>query len=691
MEQGPTKRDQEDLDSAIDDRGVIPYFKSYHKSAPYNPGQFFQNHLDRLPKESTRLFCKPKMLGTKLHDPATTVLYTLEPCGKNTINSMVPRISAALGVGHFTNHDLRSTSIVAMRRSNVLKLHDIRKITGHRGDKTIEECYNPGMSSSKRADAALAILQSSRFSRGEEFQPVSSHMKIKDPGNSQFYTPAEELFLPVVKEKPEADFDLGTEYDNFPPPDSQKLNPKRKSNDVNVEPNKKTRNPLKTSVEQSLMSMEIGKIALTGFDKNQMDLVHFPISVVDKDPELGSSSVLFARCTDNVDEDTIVVSHTDGNIPVPTLRTLKAKAKGKTILNATFLLDWKKTGVMPNLKEERYQVQFQSVKTLFKDMSFCTYLFKESSFKETDVITLIIDCGGNFVDSLDSLPVDLEENIIILSDSQLDVKNEILCPSFITACVAADKLVEKEPFLYSRKSPPTPSPLVKSKLCVKLPAPPPPPPASKATLSTSLLSTKSVTNDSAPQELEPTSPFQTPVTNVPSRHTSGPGMVNTDMTYPGMTYPAMTYPAMTCPAMSYSGLPYLGMSHPGMMHSGIPLPHPGMTYPHPAMTYPGVAHPGNIHPGGPTYPGPYNIPSLPWTPVPGYPAGSDQFAPISQVGPTYTPVHPQNNVLNHTAYHLHYQPPLASPEVSQPSSSGQKVGIVLKKDKASRSGWSLKQ
>ena len=238
----------------------------------------------------------PKMLGTKLHDPFTTSLYILEPCGKNTIDKMVSKLSAAMGMGHFTNHDLRSTSIVAMRRSQALKLHDIRKITGHKNDKTIEECYNPGMSSSKRADAALAILHSSRFSRGETFQPVSIHLKVKDPGNSQFYTPVSELFVPVVQ--PEADFDLGTEFDAYiqSPPDDSLSSLKRKSQDTKREATKRVANVTSTlDIETFLRSNNTGKVTLTGFDKNQSDLVHFPLSYVAQDPDLDSTTVHFSR------------------------------------------------------------------------------------------------------------------------------------------------------------------------------------------------------------------------------------------------------------------------------------------------------------------------------------------------------------------------------------------------------------
>jgi hypothetical protein len=736
LEQGPTKRDHEDLDTAIDDRGIIPNFKSYHKSAPYNPGKFFQNHLHRLPKDATRLFCTPKILGTKLHDPTTTDLYTLEPCGKNTINTMVNKISAALGVGNFTNHDLRSTSIVAMRRSNVLKLHDIRKITGHKSDKTIEECYNPGMSSSKRADAALAILQSSRFSRDEKFQPVSSHLKVKDPGNSQYYTPVEELFLPVVTELPEADFDLGTHFENFDTSDFQNQNLKRKSTDDQKDSNNKVRNPALVNVVQSLKSVNIDQIALTGFNKKQQDLVHFPLTVIDNDPELGSASVLFARCTKNIDDDeTDVVSHSDGDVPVPTLKTLKAKAKGKTILNATILLEWKKTGIMPDFKEEKYQVDSKPVKLLFQGMSFCTFVSEEFGFKEKDIISLILDCGGKFVGRLESLPSDLDENIILLSDKQPDVNNEILCPSFITACLSKDKLVEKEPFLYKTKSLPTTSPLMKSKLCVKPLAPQPQHPARVPNMSIDLPppSMKPASTMSAMQEAH------VPPSLTPSPDVHKPAMINTAVPYPAMTYPATSFsgsphpgllysgfihPSMMHPAMSYPGLtmanpamsyPGLTMAHPTMANPGMTMPHPaishpGMTMAHPAMSphgmtmaHPGmtmahsgmtVAHPAMSHPGmtqpSPFYHGHYNNPGMMQLPIPGYAAQDCGYETNPLVGPTHPPVQPQNNVLNHTAYHLHYQASLASPAVKQPSSD-QKIGITLKRNKKSSSGWSLKE
>ena len=599
MEQGPTKTDREDLDSAIDDRGVIPKFTTYNKSAPYNPGQFFQNHLDRLPKDATRLFCMPKMLGTKLHDPSTTSLYTLEPCGKNTIDKMVSKLSAAMGVGHFTNHDLRSTSIVAMRRSQALKLHDIRKITGHKNDKTIEECYIPGMSSSKRADAALAILHSSRFSRGETFQPVSSHMKVKDPGNSQYYTPVSELFVPVVQ--PDADFDLGTEFDAYiqPPPDDSLSSSKRKSQDTKREATKRVANVTSTlDIETFLRSNNTGKVALTGFDKNQSDLVHFPLSYVDQDPDLDSTTVLFSRCTDDVDkDDTIIVTLTDGNIPVPTLKTLKAKSKRRKILNATFLLDWKMSGTMPDQEAEKYQVACSSVHNLFTGITFFMYECHECSYAVKDIIAFIGDCGGRLVDG--SL-VDLHENVIILGDRQLPVKNQVLCPSFIPACIISGQLVEKIPYVYPSKLPPTISPIVKMKLCVKPVDVQPPPQVTPAQLPPATIL--------PPARQAISGPFNSGVAG--SADQQYPGLGHPSINYPGMLGPGMSHPGMQHPAQMFHsgvqlpGMPLPGMPLPGMHGHGMPLPGmplPGMPFPGMPGPYHGMSHIGSY--GGTQLPG----------------------------------------------------------------------------------------
>ena len=222
---------------------------------------------------------------------------------------------------------------------------------------------------------------------------------------------------------------------------------------------------------------------------------------------------------------------------------------------------------MPDQEAEKYQVACGSVLNLFTGIIFFMYEFHGCSYAVKDIIAFIGDCGGRLVDINCSL-VDLHEYVIILGDRQLLVKKQVLCPSFIPACISSGQLVEKDPYVYPSKLPPTISPIVKMKLCFKPEDVQPPPQVTPAQLPPATI-------------LPPARPFNSGVARSADQQYPGLGQ------YPGMLGPVMSHPGMQHPAqMFHSGVQLPGMPLPGMHGHGMPLP--GMPLLQPVYELPAI-------------------------------------------------------------------------------------------------------
>ena len=182
VEEGVTKNNQRSFDSDVADRGFLPYWKFF---PGVNPGLMFEEHLSRLSPGSVFLFNKPRHLGVTLHDPSVTILYENSKVGKHTIARMVPTISKlAKSDEHFTNHDLRATGLCSLKKAGKFDFEEIKKVSGHKSTKSIEENYHVGLETKKKSDMMFAILNAAKLGRGEDFEPISNHLEKRNKAPS---------------------------------------------------------------------------------------------------------------------------------------------------------------------------------------------------------------------------------------------------------------------------------------------------------------------------------------------------------------------------------------------------------------------------------------------------------------------------------------------------------------------------
>jgi len=130
--------------------GVIPYAIVEANGNTFNPGEFFSFYLSLLPKNSTLegkeggwLFPRPRA-NTKVfngHKEGEIMFEPNQKVGANTLAAMLPLLCSAVNSERYTNHQIRVTAIVFMRRAGLDWL-TIAKITGHQSIKNLIKHYD---------------------------------------------------------------------------------------------------------------------------------------------------------------------------------------------------------------------------------------------------------------------------------------------------------------------------------------------------------------------------------------------------------------------------------------------------------------------------------------------------------------------------------------------------------------------
>lgn len=493
------------MDGEVDDRGFLPYWDFFPGC---NPGLMFEEHLARLHPDSKFLFNTPKQLGLKLHDPAVTCLYENLKVGKNTINKMVSTMCKMTGLSErFTNHDLRATGLIALKKAD-FDFDEIKKVSGHKTTKSIEENYHIGLESKKKADMMFCVLNASNLGRGADFEPISKHLKRKNVHKSDLSFSAKKVAtaLPDVgsssKSKAEekstkvasSDNDTSTSTeldDSFNDADWDAkacFDQHISSEDESIESPKKRRPPVcpslrgsnlassvmsssppppsqplskpvnENDVRAALGSMGIKKICLSQIRLSQPGLVPLPQDMITRDVE--SSDLLLIKCVFLGEDDSSnsPLHESDGSHPVATLKWTLAKSKNIPVLNGKMLLDWFKERKCPDLKSVKYQTAGFCPETnkviepdanpakLFSGWVFSIHSFQEPDFSNEDLQRIIINTGGKL-----SAPCEaktLSSNVIILGDVYLDVPNKVLCPAYVVQCVQQGRILCDEDYIY---------------------------------------------------------------------------------------------------------------------------------------------------------------------------------------------------------------------------------------------------
>jgi hypothetical protein len=490
-----TKTDQRSLDGDVDDRGFLPYWVFYPGC---NPGEMFEDHLSRLPPDCKFLFSLPKKLGLKLHDPSVTTLYEDIKVGKHTINRMVSTMCKLTNSKeHFTNHDLRATGLVALKKAD-FDFEEIKKVSGHRSTKSIEENYHIGLETKKKADMMFCVLNASNLGRGDNFDPISKHLRRKNLKTVNSALPPEQVASSSVtteqKMNVEGDFDVSEAEldDSFTDADWKLPEAFESSEDEMDEPPKKKKSSLinraktdpratsattvvssspppppsqpllkpvtEKDVREALGSLKIMKVCLSQIRLSQPGLVPIPKDMITSEVE--SADLLVIKCLQPGQEHSSYspLSVTNGDVPVPTLKWTIAKSKNMKVVNGKFLLDWFQDRKVPDLDSSKYLTAGVCSETkrvtkpdpnpekLFSGWFFNIYKFQEPEFSQENLERIILNTGGKLVshDKAKSFPT----KVVILGDGHLGVPNKVLCPSYIVQCVQEGKILCEKDYIY---------------------------------------------------------------------------------------------------------------------------------------------------------------------------------------------------------------------------------------------------
>lgn len=87
----------------------------------FNPGEYFEFYMSFLP-EGGYLFPKPRAasLKFKIHDAEEKTLFEANrKVGKNLVSEMLPKLCLILDRPRRTNHCLRATAVMYMRRAGL--------------------------------------------------------------------------------------------------------------------------------------------------------------------------------------------------------------------------------------------------------------------------------------------------------------------------------------------------------------------------------------------------------------------------------------------------------------------------------------------------------------------------------------------------------------------------------------------
>ena len=181
--------------------GVIPFMEIQSgNNIMFNPGEYFEFYLSFLPLSSSKehldggwLFPRPRKQGQSslnIHSPGEMKLF--EPnmkVGPRMLPGMLPSLCKAVGKERCTNHQIRTTAIIYMRRAGIPWL-TIAKITGHQSVENLVKYYDLNLEAPGLAEVVGALAQGPSVASGgapekltlESKQPERKKMKIDISG-----------------------------------------------------------------------------------------------------------------------------------------------------------------------------------------------------------------------------------------------------------------------------------------------------------------------------------------------------------------------------------------------------------------------------------------------------------------------------------------------------------------------------
>lgn len=169
---GATKNHQSYSENTTN-AGIIPFTTDQNG---YNPGYLLECMIRHLNPKNDKLFQRAKEGGNgKYFDMRESHWYVNMAIGKNPIGAFLPTLTESLGINRYTNHCLRTTSIVALDRAG-FDARDIIKIIGHKKVESLNN-YDHELGSAKKAKMAQVLLNGKNSAKvAQAVAPDNIHM-----------------------------------------------------------------------------------------------------------------------------------------------------------------------------------------------------------------------------------------------------------------------------------------------------------------------------------------------------------------------------------------------------------------------------------------------------------------------------------------------------------------------------------
>ena len=154
--------------AALNAPKIILTGKSFHsqdlQDVLFKVIKTFLSHLN---PDINALFQRPKELSSKFNPKSCIVWYDARKFGHNSLENMLKNMTTNAEISpYLTNYSLRATTVTVLSSQN-FETRNIKAITGHRSDTSIESyCKRPTLNQFKEMSTALT-----HFVSGDENQP----------------------------------------------------------------------------------------------------------------------------------------------------------------------------------------------------------------------------------------------------------------------------------------------------------------------------------------------------------------------------------------------------------------------------------------------------------------------------------------------------------------------------------------
>ena len=168
--------------------------------------QVIKTFLSHLNPDINALFQRPKELSSKFNPKSCIVWYDARKHGHNSLENMLKNMTTNAEISpYLTNHLLLATTVAVLSSQN-FETHNIKAITGHRSDTSIESyCKRPTLDQFKEMSTVLT-----HFVSGDENQPPVNASPAAVPSR-----PEHKLIPALPASQPSQQMYLSSQDENY--------------------------------------------------------------------------------------------------------------------------------------------------------------------------------------------------------------------------------------------------------------------------------------------------------------------------------------------------------------------------------------------------------------------------------------------------------------------------------------------